>query len=548
MQPSPSAPNRIHPGLTGNATQLGMGASVAQVCPLFLPKTIPPFLLRELGHELKTPLTGLLGLAQLFRAEIKPNTQRQSQCANLIYQKAQQLLIAIYDLMDLSQLSCHQFNLNVQSLELSQVIQTAWQSTIAQYDESYLKITPDLQTDVEQVTADAVRLKQLFIHLISHFLLQLPKSSALSIHSFGWGSWFVIQCSTPSYWLPEGQQGLFNQYPQYPGLEDSSTQSFSDVSSIFKLLLVHYLAQLQGGTAFLLSAEQFGTEFTILLPQDITTPQNSANEPLTMVLLSTRIETAQFLQPICKAENVLLIQFRSPVEIQDRLHLLHNLCLVIDRQGAEDGSEIPALLEHDHLPIQRVAVLGESSPESKPSSIVEFWPTNVTSTQVQQTIQRWQLDRLSSATAVSAPPVYSPWESKSQVARVSGLPLTLLQIDAPLPESLPTHDNLFNQLANLHRCSIVTADHVEQAELLFRVWSPHIVVCTTVLSSAEIEHLVESELAVSPIVFLDYDAQTIARLQRTPLRTYFYTSSPEPLTLKQQVEYLYQFLTEIVRP
>jgi hypothetical protein len=454
MEPSPASLNQIHPGLTGNMMQLGMGTSVIQVCPISLPQTIPPFLLRELGHELKTPLTGLLGLAQLFRAEIKPNTQRQSQCAHLIYQKAQQLLISIYDLMDLSQLACHQFSLNVQSLNLSQVIQTAWQATIAQYDESSLPIKPNFLTEVEQVTADAVRLKQLFIHLISHFLLQLPKDNPFSIQSSAWGNWVVIQCHTPDYQLTEAQQVLFHQYLE---LEDPSTLVFSDLSSIFKLLLVNYLARLQGGTTFFQATEQSGLEYTILLPQDITTLQKRPDGP-------------------------------SPFRL-----------------------------------------------------------TDATSTQRQQTLQHWQ-------TTLSTPNVPTDWMSRDPLIATLELPslhqeqsfpLTLLQIDSPQLENAHVN-HLFNQLASLHQCSIVTADHVEQAELLFRVWAPHIVVCTTQLAPAELSDLVDSALAASPIVFMDCDDQSTARLQQTPLSTYFYTADPsETLTVNQQVEQLYRFLRDV---
>lgn len=542
MQPSPSSPNRIHPGLTGNTTQLGqlgMGTPVVQVCPLYLPKAIPPFLLRELGHELKTPLTGLLGLAQLFRAEIKPNTQRQSQCANLIYQKAQQLLIAIYDLMDLSQLACHQFNLNVQSLDLSQLIQSAWQATTSQYDEGYLRITPDFQTEVEQVTADVVRLKQLFIHLISHFLLQLPKDSSLSIRSFSWGDWLMIQCHTPSYWLPETQQALFNQHH---GPEDLASQTFSDVSSIFKLLLVSYLAQLQGGNSFLLSAEQLGLDYTVLLPQDITTPFTCSDEPLALILLSSRTQIAQLFYPICKKEKVLFLMVRSPAELPQHLHLLHRIGVVIDAQWGENHTEIQTLLAAISGSISQIAVLGEPLLEIKSLASIQYWPANVTPAQIRRSLRRWQAD-----TSMPAPPpspsLHSPAVVPQPAPQVLELPLTLLQIDAPLPDNPPFND-LFNQLANRHCCSIVTADHVEQAELLFRVWSPHIVVCTTVLPPEEIRHLAASELAASPIVFVDYDAQTTARLQQTPLKTYFYTSTPKTLTLNQQVEQLYQFLRE----
>ncbi len=70
------------------------------VCPLPIPGLPHEQLLPELSHELKTPLTGIMGLAQVLQRY--PIADREHQYAELIYQKSQQLLVSIHDLFDLS--------------------------------------------------------------------------------------------------------------------------------------------------------------------------------------------------------------------------------------------------------------------------------------------------------------------------------------------------------------------------------------------------------------------------------------------------------------
>jgi hypothetical protein len=546
MQSTPPTPNRIHPGLTGNpSTPLGMGASAAQICPLNLPHGFPPFLLRELGHELKTPLTGLLGLAQLFRADIKPNSQRQSQYANLIYQKAQQLLVAIYDLMDLSQLSCAQFSLNVEELELASVIQTAWQAAIAQYDEAHLDLVPNLQTEVGWIIADEIRLKQLLIHLISHFLVQVPKGSTLSVRSVEQGDWVVIRCQTEACWLTEHQQFFLSQCY---GMEDPAPGAFSDISTHFKLLLTTFLVQLQGGTAFFRSDETVGTEYTILLPKDVTGLRTAAEFPLAVILLSAKTQLADQLYPVCQDENLFFILARTVAEVKVHLPVFQNTCIIVDPQWGDriGWTEVQTLLHTSRKYVRHVGVLGALPPEAAylQTYPLEDWTSDPTTPQIRHALQSW---KTATETNPESSTPTSPRAVRESAGRDPQLPLTLLQIDSPL-ENTELKDDLLHQLSSLYRCSIVTADHIEQADLLSRVWSPHVVLGTTPLSAAELRLLADSSLAAYPIVLMGQDAQTLTRSISKTLTLYTYKQSDSGTgNLRQAAQQLYQFLIEIVQ-
>jgi hypothetical protein len=522
-----------------------MGASAAQICPLNLPHSFPPFLLRELGHELKTPLTGLLGLAQLFRADIKPNSQRQSQFANLIYQKAQQLLVAIYDLMDLSQLNCAQFSLNVEALELASVIQAAWQAAIAQYDEAHLDLVPDLQTDVGWIIADEIRLKQLLIHLISHFLVQVPKGSTLSVRSAEQGDWVVIRCRAAAYWLTEHQQLFLSQCY---GMEDPAPRAFSDISTHFKLLLTTFLVQLKGGTAFFRSNEPMGTEYTILLPKDVTGLRPAAEFPLAVILLSPKTQLADQLYPVCQDETIFFILARTVAEVKVHLPILQNTGVVIDPKWCDRAgwTELQTLLHTSRKYVKHVGVLGALPSEAAwlQTYPLEDWTSDPTPTQIRHTLQSWK--------TATEPNPESPTPTSPRVViespdRVPQLPLTLLQIDSPL-ENTELRDDLLHQLSSLYRCSIVTADHIEQADLLSRVWSPHVVLCTTPLSPDELRLLADSSLSAYPIVLMGQNAQTLTSSISKTLTLYIYQPGDSGTgNLRQAAQQLYQFLMKIVQ-
>jgi two-component system, sensor histidine kinase len=259
----------LHPAIYGTDLTPGNVPTIL-VCPLPLPGFLHEQLLSELSHELKTPLTGIMGLAQVLQHDPTPRADRECQYADLIYQRSQQLLVSINDLFDLAQLCTHQFVLQLRPIELSSVVKTALK--VAQHT-----TTSDLPTVASAHAADdktefwmmgdLSRVEQLLTHLIGYFAAQsLPGSHpVLTLRSHP--SWLSITLmGTLQAELVQAQAHLSWPYPQESGSSTMPGRS----GAVLKFLLSKQLAQLHGGEVSWTIQSALDTQVTVLLPRDLT--------------------------------------------------------------------------------------------------------------------------------------------------------------------------------------------------------------------------------------------------------------------------------------
>ena len=75
-------------------------------------------LLATVSHDLKTPLTAIVGLSNVLQDQrLGSLTKRQGRYIELIHQKGHQLITIVNDLLDLSQIKSRQLSLNTQAIE-----------------------------------------------------------------------------------------------------------------------------------------------------------------------------------------------------------------------------------------------------------------------------------------------------------------------------------------------------------------------------------------------------------------------------------------------
>ncbi|MGB8698386.1 MAG: HAMP domain-containing sensor histidine kinase, partial [Thermosynechococcaceae cyanobacterium] len=195
-QSSGYSANSLHPALSGgDQTSISSLTPTVWVCPLPLSVLSHEQLLSELSHELKTPLTGIMGLAQVIQRQRNPVAGREQQYADLIYQKSQQLLIAINDLFDFTQLSIRQFVLQLRPLDLTPIFKTALQTAqraIGPMSDGEAQFVQDDAATEHWMVADPTRLEQLFTHLTSYLLLLSPGERQLHLAVHTQNNWTAI--------------------------------------------------------------------------------------------------------------------------------------------------------------------------------------------------------------------------------------------------------------------------------------------------------------------------------------------------------------------
>ena len=103
----------------------------SQNCDSVVNKLTVNSLLKTIGHELKSPLTGILGLSNLLDSQkIGELNQRQAEYIKLIHNSGQELMTIVYGLIELTDLTTGKFKLKPEKIELDDLLRQLYQQTI----------------------------------------------------------------------------------------------------------------------------------------------------------------------------------------------------------------------------------------------------------------------------------------------------------------------------------------------------------------------------------------------------------------------------------
>jgi PAS domain S-box-containing protein len=124
--------------------------------------------LSRMSHELRTPLNAILGYSQLIQSDTRLDEQQQSRLG-AIFDAGQHLLSLINEVLDLSRLEEGDIEISIAPVSLDGIIEECVNLVAAMAAKQGITIDCDLDS-LRGVTveADAVRLKQVFLNLISN--------------------------------------------------------------------------------------------------------------------------------------------------------------------------------------------------------------------------------------------------------------------------------------------------------------------------------------------------------------------------------------------
>ncbi len=125
--------------------------------------------LADVGHEIRTPMTGLLGMAELLLRT--PLDERQRGYAATVRRSGEHLLKLIDDLLDLSRIEAGRLELQPAPTDLWALLDDviALQQPLA--DERGLALAVQVAPDApRQVMVDALRLKEILLNLVNNAL------------------------------------------------------------------------------------------------------------------------------------------------------------------------------------------------------------------------------------------------------------------------------------------------------------------------------------------------------------------------------------------
>ncbi|MGF1494218.1 MAG: ATP-binding protein [Microcoleaceae cyanobacterium] len=472
-------------------------------------------------HELKTPLTAVLGLSSLLKeCTIGSLNDRQLRYAQLIHQSGHHLMLVVNDILDLTRMETGQLELVPGVVSIQSACQQAFEAALQLYhrtDRSAASASVvnaqqrfhlDVEAGLTTLIADEIRLRQMLLNLLSNALKFTPDERSIGLRVSHWEDWIAFTVWDEGIGIPADKQHLIFQ--KFQQLENPLTRQFEGTG--LGLVLTQRLARLHGGDVSFISKENQGSEFTLLLPSR--PPQKQPNADHQNWEQSPPLHSTPTRKP---SRPALQVQSRLVLIVEAAPRFIHDLSdylihsgyrVVVARSGTEavekarrlqprviflnpllpllSGWDVLTLLKTDAQTQQIPIIITATSGEKKRALLNRC--DGFLSLPIQKS--DWQKIQVNLETHFSA-------ESPSEVAHQRLTILWLNPTDLGQPESPKA--NLTNNvpaqstaevLQHFSPCRVLEANDLDQAELIARIWHPDV----TVLKMDSPEQLPEAEL------------------------------------------------------
>ena len=136
--------------------------------------------LANLSHELRTPMTAILGWAHLLQLDGVEEEQK-ALGIETIRQSGQAQARLIDELLDVSRIVTGKLHLNPAALDLCQVVRAAVTAIGPAADAKRQTVTLDLEAESVPTTGDAARLQQVFWNLLSNAVKFTPPGGTIRV-------------------------------------------------------------------------------------------------------------------------------------------------------------------------------------------------------------------------------------------------------------------------------------------------------------------------------------------------------------------------------
>lgn len=218
--------------------------------------------LATVSHELRTPLNAIIGWSQVLRSGRIDETTA-TRAIETIERNAKSQAQLIEDILDVSRAITGKLRLNIGSVDMASVINTAIDSMQLAADSKNIHLAVTLDPKARHTSGDSNRLQQVVWNLLSNAIKFTPPGGRVEVALEQADSNLQITISDTGQGIRSDLLPfVFDRFRQGDG---SSTRRHTGLG--LGLSIVRHLVEMHGGTAQAESAgEGQGSRFTISLP------------------------------------------------------------------------------------------------------------------------------------------------------------------------------------------------------------------------------------------------------------------------------------------
>ena len=285
--------------------------------------------LMTLSHELRTPMTAILGWSRMLPSMAIDDPMFHEAIAS-IGASAQLQARLIDDILDVSRIVSGKLRLSPETVEVQRLIMNAVDAVNPTADAKQIAITTSLAPALGMIVADATRIQQVIWNLISNAVKFTPRNGAVSVFARRTASHLQIAVRDNG----EGIDPQFLPHIFEPFRQAESPQTRVHGGLGLGLSIVRYIVEAHGGTV---SAESEGrgkgATCTVTLPvRAVSTASTPVRNPLgdtflhrdrlrglQIVLVDDEPESRKMITAVLRAAGAIVLPLDSPSAALDAI-------------------------------------------------------------------------------------------------------------------------------------------------------------------------------------------------------------------------------------
>ncbi|MDG4555080.1 MAG: two-component system sensor histidine kinase KdpD [Candidatus Competibacter sp.] len=215
-------------------------------------------LLAALSHDLRTPLTGLIGLAETLALELAAEESPHQESLTAIREQAVRMALLADNLLDMAKLQTGGIRLRKDWQSLEELVGSAARMLEQPLREHRLRLT--LDPELPLVHCDAVLIERVLVNLLENAAKYTPTDTAIGVAANAESDRLTVEVWDEGPGLPAGhEQDLFEKFTR--GQAESATPGVG-----LGLALCRAIVEAHGGRIRAGNRAGGGARFTFTLP------------------------------------------------------------------------------------------------------------------------------------------------------------------------------------------------------------------------------------------------------------------------------------------
>ncbi|MEM7650683.1 MAG: PAS domain-containing protein [Pseudomonadota bacterium] len=230
--------------------------------------------LANMSHELRTPLNAIIGFSEMIEHQLLGpiGTEKYLEYIGGIRESGEHLLDLISDILDMSKIEAGKYELDLEEVNVTKVMQLAAHMMEGRAHESGVKIEQERDFDEDfKIIADRRAVLQILLNLVSNAVKFTPDGGQVKIAGFKRENYLSIKVIDNGIGIPANKMASVTK----PFEQVSSSYARDHEGSGLGLAITKDLLEMHGGTLFIDSKVDEGTSVTVRLPFDAHKATNS---------------------------------------------------------------------------------------------------------------------------------------------------------------------------------------------------------------------------------------------------------------------------------